>query len=282
MKLVRFGPAGQEKPGIVDSKGQIRDLSSVVSDINGEALTAAGLKKIAAASIDSLPLAPAGSRLGSCVARPGQFIAVGLNYVDHAHETGSPIPAEPILFNKTPNCVVGPHDNVMIPRNSTKLDWEVEIVIVIGEVTRYVSKDKALDHVAGYCVCNDISERAFQIERGGQWMKGKGSETFGPLGPWMVTKDEIKDVQNLDMWLDVNGKRMQTGNTKTMIFDVATIVSYISEFMVLEPGDIITTGTPPGVGLGMKPPVFLKAGDVMTLGIEGLGEQKQTVVPFKM
>ncbi len=282
MKLVRFGPAGQEKPGIVDSKGQIRDLSSVVSDINGEALTAAGLKKIASASIDSLPLAPAGSRLGSCVARPGQFIAVGLNYVDHAHETGSPIPAEPILFNKTPNCVVGPHDNVMIPRNSTKLDWEVEIVIVIGEVTRYVSKDKALDHVAGYCVCNDISERAFQIERGGQWMKGKGSETFGPLGPWMVTKDEIKDVQNLDMWLDVNGKRMQTGNTKTMIFDVATIVSYISEFMVLEPGDIITTGTPPGVGLGMKPPVFLKAGDVMTLGIEGLGEQKQTVVPFKM
>ena len=282
MKLVRFGPAGQEKPGIIDSKGQIRDLSSIVPDINGAALSAAGLKKIAAATIDALPLAPAGSRLGSCVARPGQFIAVGLNYVDHAHETGAEIPKEPILFNKTPNCVVGPHDNVMIPRNSTKLDWEVEIVIVIGEVTRYVSKDKALDHVAGYCVCNDISERAFQIERGGQWMKGKGSETFGPLGPWMVTKDEIKDVQNLNMCLDVNGKRMQTGNTKTMIFDVATIVSYISEFMVLEPGDIITTGTPPGVGLGMKPPVFLKAGDVMTLGIDGLGEQKQTVVPFRM
>ncbi len=282
MKLVRFGEVGKEKPGLVDKDGAIRDLSAHIADINGDTLAPAALAKLAALDPASLPLAPAGVRLGSCVARPQQFIAVGLNYADHAAETGAPIPAEPILFNKTPNCLVGPNDNVMVPKGSTKLDWEVELAIIIGSRTRYVDKDKALDHVAGYAVCDDVSERAFQIERSGQWMKGKGCETFGPLGPWMVTKDEIKDVQALGMWLDVNGKRMQTGSTKTMIFDVATIVSYISQFMVLEAGDIITTGTPPGVGMGKKPPQYLQPGDVITLGIEGLGDQKQTVVPFKM
>lgn len=219
-------------------------------------------------------------RLGAPVGRVGNFIAVGLNYADHAAETGAAIPTEPILFNKAPSCIVGPNDDVMLPKKSVKTDWEIELAIVIGERARYVSKKDAMSVVAGFCICNDVSEREFQIERGGQWMKGKGCETFGPLGPWLVTSDEIKDVQNLSMWLDVNGERMQTGSTKTMIFDVKTIVSYVSEFMVLEPGDVITTGTPPGVGLGMKPPRFLKAGDVMTLGIEGLGEQKQKVVAW--
>jgi 2-keto-4-pentenoate hydratase/2-oxohepta-3-ene-1,7-dioic acid hydratase in catechol pathway len=283
MKLVRYGPAGREKPGIVDANGKIRDLSKIVKDIDGEALSPRGLAKIKKAKIDKLPLVRGNPRLGSCVKRPGQFIAIGLNYTDHAHETGSPIPTEPVIFNKAPNCVVGPNDNVMIPKGSTKLDWEVELCIVIGSRARYLAKDKAMDAVAGFCVCNDVSERAFQIERGGQWTKGKGCETFGPIGPWMVTKDEIKNVQNLAMWLDVNGEKRQRGSTKTMIFDVKHIVWYVSQFMVLEPGDLITTGTPPGVGLGMKPnPQFLKAGDVMTLGIEGLGEQKQKVVPFKM
>jgi 2-keto-4-pentenoate hydratase/2-oxohepta-3-ene-1,7-dioic acid hydratase in catechol pathway len=281
MKLVRYGPAGREKPGIVDANGKIRDLSKIVKDIDGEALSPRGLAKIKKAKIDKLPLVRGNPRLGSCVKRPGQFIAIGLNYTDHAHETGSPIPTEPVIFNKAPNCVVGPNDNVMIPKGSTKLDWEVELCIVIGSRARYLAKDKAMDAVAGFCVCNDVSERAFQIERGGQWTKGKGCETFGPIGPWMVTKDEIKNVQNLAMWLDVNGEKRQRGSTKTMIFDVKHIVWYVSQFMVLEPGDLITTGTPPGVG--MKPnPQFLKAGDVMTLGIEGLGEQKQKVVPFKM
>lgn len=282
MKLVRYGAAGQEKPGLVDSKGHIRDLSAHIADIDGATLSPTSLAKLKALDPDKLPLVPEGTRLGGCVARPQQFIAVGLNYADHAAETGAQIPAEPILFNKTPNCIVGPNDNVMIPKGSTKLDWEVEIAIIIGSRTRYVEKDKAMDHVAGFCICNDVSERVFQAERSGQWMKGKGCETFGPLGPYLVTPDEIADVQNLGMWLDVNGQRMQTGSTKTMIFDCATLVSYISQFMVLEAGDVITTGTPPGVGLGKKPPVFLKAGDVMTLGIEGLGQQKQTVVPFKM
>jgi len=282
MKLVRYGAVGHEKPGLIDSKGRIRDLSAHIADIDGATISPASLAKLKALDADKLPLVAEGTRLGGCVARPQQFIAVGLNYVDHAIESGQPVPAEPVLFNKTPNCIIGANDNVMVPKGSTKLDWEVELAIVIGSRTRYVEKDQALAHVAGYAVCHDVSERQFQIERTGQWMKGKGCETFGPLGPYLVTADDIADVQALGMWLDVNGKRMQTGNTKTMIFDVATIVSYISQFMVLEAGDVITTGTPPGVGMGMKPPQYLKAGDVVTLGIDGLGEQKQTVVPFKM
>ncbi len=281
MKLVRYGAVGKEKPGLVDPEGKIRDLSGIVPDIAGDALTKKGLAKIAKANWEKLPLVKGKPRLGACVGNVGNFIAVGLNYADHAAETGAAIPTEPILFNKSRSCIVGPNDDVMLPKKSVKTDWEIELAIVIGERARYVSKKDALSVVAGFCVCNDVSERAYQIERGGQWMKGKGCETFGPLGPWLVTADEIKDVQKLGMWLDVNGERMQTGSTKTMIFDVKTIVSYISEFMVLEPGDVITTGTPPGVGLGMKPPRFLKAGDVMALGIEGLGDQKQTVVAWK-
>ncbi|GGF60217.1 2-hydroxyhepta-2,4-diene-1,7-dioate isomerase [Azorhizobium oxalatiphilum] len=282
MKLVRFGAAGQEKPGLIDSNGRIRDLSGIVPDIGGDVLTPQGLARIAAADPASLPLAPEGVRLGSCIARPGNFIAVGLNYADHAAETNNPIPEEPVLFNKAPNCVVGPNDDVMIPKGSLKLDWEVELVIVIDARARYVDEKDALKHVAGYAVCNDVSERHFQIERAGQWTKGKGSETFGPLGPWLVTTDEMPDTSALGMWLEVNGERVQNGSTKTMIFNVATLVSYISQFMVLDPGDAITTGTPPGVGLGFKPPRYLKAGDVMRLGIDGLGEQQQTVVPFKL
>jgi len=280
MKLVRFGQPGAEKPGLLDQQGRVRDLSGVVDDIAGAALTAEGLTKIRRADPAALPLAPSDARLGSCVGRVGNFVAVGLNYADHAAETGSPIPAEPILFNKAPSCIVGPNDDVVIPKASTRLDWEVELAIVIGEPAHYVHANNAFDYVAGFCVCNDVSERAFQIERGGQWMKGKSSPTFGPLGPWLVTPDEVSDVQNLSMWLDLNGERMQTGSTKTMIFDCAQLVSYISHFMLLEPGDVITTGTPPGVGLGMKPPRFLKAGDVMALGIEGLGEQRQRVVDY--
>jgi len=280
MKLVRFGPPGEEKPGLADQDGRIRDLSGVVPDIAGSVLTTDGLAKIRRVDPKALPIVPDGTRLGSCVGRVGNFVAVGLNYADHAAETGSPIPAEPILFNKAPSCVVGPNDDVIIPKASTRLDWEVELAIVIGEHASYVHANNAFDYVAGFCVCNDVSERAFQIERGGQWMKGKSSPTFGPLGPWLVTKDEVPDPQNLAMWLDVNGERMQTGSTKTMIFDCAQLVSYISHFMILEPGDVITTGTPPGVGLGMKPPRFLKAGDVMTLGIEGLGDQRQQVIDY--
>jgi 2,4-diketo-3-deoxy-L-fuconate hydrolase len=280
MKLVRFGPPGQEKPGLIDSDNQIRDLSGVVPDITGSVLSADGLKKIRGADPKSLPAAPSGTRLGPCVGRVGNFVAVGLNFADHAAETGSPIPAEPILFNKAPSCIVGPNDDVIIPKASEKTDWEVELAIVIGEPASYVHANNALDYVAGYCVCNDVSEREFQLERSGQWMKGKGCPTFGPLGPWLVTKDEIPDVQKLAMWLDVNGQRMQSGSTKTMIFDCAQLVSYISHFMILEPGDVITTGTPPGVGLGMKPPRFLKPGDVVTLGIEGLGEQRQQIVDY--
>ncbi|MFH1553719.1 MAG: fumarylacetoacetate hydrolase family protein [Pseudomonadota bacterium] len=280
MKLVRFGEKGREKPGLIDSTGKIRDISSLVQDISGDVLTPEGLARIRAADPQAFPLAPEGVRLGSCVARPGNFVAVGLNFADHAEETGNPIPAEPVLFNKAPNCVVGPNDDVMIPKGSTKLDWEVELLIVIGARARYVEKQDALKHVAGYAVCNDVSERAFQIERGGQWTKGKGSETFGPIGPWLVTSDEMSDTSDLAMWLEVNGEKVQNGSTRTMIFDPAYLVSYISQFMVLDPGDIITTGTPPGVGLGMKPPRYLKAGDVMRVGIAGLGEQRQTVVPF--
>lgn len=280
MKLVRFGAPGAEKPGLVDAGGVIRDLSGHVSDISGNELSPQGLAKLKAIDPNSLPAAPAGVRLGSPVGNVRNFIAVGLNYSDHAAETGAAIPTEPILFNKLPNCIVGPNDNVKIPKGSKKLDWEVEIAFVIGTRARYVEEKDALKHIAGYTICNDVSERHFQLERSGQWMKGKCAETFGPLGPWLVTTDEIADPQKLGMRLDVNGKRMQNGNTNTMIFSIAHQLHYISQFMVLEPGDVVTTGTPPGVGLGMKPPVFLKAGDVMVLEIDGLGRQQQTVVPF--
>src|SRR5690348_4024593 len=282
MKLVRFGAPGREKPGIVDKDGKIRDLSKIVPDIAGETLSPKGLAKIKKADLAKLPVVKSGTRLGPCVGGMRHFIAIGLNYADHAAETGAPIPKEPIIFQKAPTSLCGANDDTMIPKGSTKLDWEVEIAIVIGSRARYLSKKDAMNAVAGFCICNDVSERQFQIERGGQWTKGKGCESFGPLGPWLVTKDEIKNVNNLDMWTDVNGEKRQRGNTKTMIFDCAHIVWYCSQFFVMEPGDVITTGTPPGVGLGMKPPQFLKAGDVVTLGIEGLGEQRQKVVKFKM
>ena len=281
MKLVRFGKVGEEKPGLVDADGAIRDLSGVVPDISGPNLSKEKLAEIAKLDPASLPKVDAGVRLGPCVGNVGNFIAVGLNYADHAAETNSPIPSEPILFNKARSCIVGPNDDVMVPFASAKMDWEVELAIVIGKTASNVSEADALSIVAGFCLCNDVSERAWQTERGGQWMKGKGCPTFGPLGPWLVTPDEIADVQNLGMWLDVNGRRMQTGSTSTMIFGALYLVHYISQFMRLEAGDVITTGTPPGVGMGMKPPVYLKAGDVMTLGIEGLGSQRQTVVPYK-
>jgi 2-keto-4-pentenoate hydratase/2-oxohepta-3-ene-1,7-dioic acid hydratase in catechol pathway len=282
MKLVRFGAPGREKPGIVDKDGKIRDLSKIVPDIAGETLSPKGLARLRKTDISKLPVVKSGTRLGPCVGGMRHFIAIGLNYADHAAETGAAIPKEPIIFQKAPTSLCGPNDDTMIPKGSTKLDWECEIAIVIGSRARYLSKKDALDVVAGYCICNDVSERQFQQERGGQWTKGKGCETFGPLGPWLVTKDEIKNVNNLDMWTDVNGEKRQRGNTKTMIFDCAHIVWYCSQFFVMEPGDVITTGTPPGVGLGMKPPQFLKAGDVVTLGIEGLGQQRQKVVKFKM
>lgn len=278
MKLIRFGDKGNEKPGIIDAAGTIRDVSSIVSDYGPETLSPELLDKLASADLGSLPAAPEGVRIGSPVSRIGHFIAIGLNYADHAAETGAAIPSEPIVFSKAPNSLCGPNDDVLMPRGSQKLDWEVELAIVIGKRADYVGEKDALDYVLGYALCNDVSEREYQAERGGQWMKGKSAPTFGPLGPWIATRDEIADPQNLDMFLDVNGERCQTGNTKTMIFGVAHIVSYLSQFMVLEPGDVITTGTPPGVGLGMKPPRFLKAGDTMYLGVAGLGEQKQTVV----
>jgi 2,4-diketo-3-deoxy-L-fuconate hydrolase len=280
MKLVRFGQPGQEKPGLVDTDGTIRDLSGVVSDIDGRTLSRQSLDRLRGLDPKSLPAAPAGARIGPCVGNVRNFIAVGLNFADHAAETGSPIPAEPILFNKAPSCIVGPNDDVVIPRGSQKTDWEVELCIVIGERASYIGANEAMNYVAGFCICNDVSEREYQLERSGQWMKGKGCPTFGPIGPWLVTPDEIADVHSLSMWLDVNGEKMQRGSTKTMIFNVPKIVSYTSHFMILEPGDVITTGTPPGVGLGMKPPKFLKAGDVVTLGIEGLGEQRQRFVAY--
>ena len=282
MKLVRFGSAGKEKPGIIDKNGKIRDLSKVVKDIDAEALSPSGLARIRKANIDKLPKVAGNPRLGACVARPSNFIAIGLNYADHAAEAGMKLPPEPIIFNKAPSCICGPNDNTITPKGSTKLDWEIELGIVIGSRGRYLSKERAMSVVAGYCLSNDVSERVFQIERAGQWTKGKSSETFGPLGPWLVTKDEIKDPQGLDMWLDVNGQKRQRGNTKTMVFDCRYIVWCCSQYFVLEPGDVVTTGTPPGVGLGMKPPTFLKAGDVMKLSIEGLGTQQQKVVPFKL
>ena len=278
MKLLRFGPSGTEKPGLIDADGQIRDLSGVVDDIAGDALSDAGLAKIAAIDPATLPLAPAGSRYGPCVARVGKFICIGLNYADHAAESNLPVPDEPVLFMKATSAIVGPNDEVLKPRGSTKLDWEVELGLVIGKKASYVSEAEALDYVAGFCTINDVSERNFQTERGGTWDKGKGCDTFGPIGPWLVTKDEAGDVNNLKMWLDVNGKRFQNGTTSTMVFKPAFLVHYVSQFMSLHPGDVISTGTPPGVGLGQKPdPIYLNVGDVMELGIEGLGTQKQTV-----
>ncbi len=278
MKLIRFGEKGSEKPGVIDAAGKIRDVSSIVSDYSPETLSPELIAKLSQADLSALPTAPEGARIGAPVSRVGHFIAIGLNYADHAEETGLPIPAEPIVFSKAPSSLSGPNDDVLLPRGSEKLDWEVELAFVIGKRCDYVEEKDALDHVLGYALCNDVSERAYQAERGGQWIKGKSAPTFGPLGPWIATPDEIADPQNLSMFLDVNGERVQNGSTKTMIFSVAHIISYLSQFMVLEPGDVITTGTPPGVGLGMKPPRFLKAGDTMYLGIEGLGEQRQTVV----
>lgn len=277
MRLVRYGEAGNEKPGLIDDDHVLRDLSEDVGDIAGEFLGRAQMERIRAIDPKSLAKADPSHRIGSPVGRVGNFIAVGLNYSDHAKETGADIPKEPILFNKAPSCIVGPHDDVVVPRGSDKLDWEVEIAIVIGDEASYVSEADAMDHVAGFCLCHDVSERSFQIERGGQWMKGKSAPTFGPLGPWLVTPDTLGDPQAVDLWLDVNGERMQTGSTATMIFGVRTLVSYISQFMRLMPGDVITTGTPPGVGMGMKPPVFLKPGDIVTLGGTHLGEQRQTI-----
>ena len=283
MKLVRYGSAGKEKPGIVDANGKIRDLSRIVPDIDGTMLATGGLAKIKAANIKRLKPVPGKPRLGPCIGNVRNFIGIGLNYSDHAAEAGMPIPKEPIIFNKAPTSLCGPNDNTIVPKESTKLDYEVELGIVIGKRARYLEKNKAMSAVAGYFLSNDVSERSFQIDRsGGQWNKGKGCETFGPIGPWFVTRDEVKDPQNLDMWLDVNGERRQTGNTRTMIFGVEHLVWYCSQFFVMEPGDIIVTGTPPGVGLGIKPaPQFLQAGDVVTLGIQGLGEQRQTVVELK-
>ena len=278
MKLLRYGALGAERPGIVDSQGRIRDLSALVADISGEALLPDALSRLASVDITTLPLVEGNPRIGACVGQIGKMICVGLNYSDHAAESGMPVPKEPILFIKVTSAICGPNDQIEIPRNSHKTDWEVELGVVIGRPAKYVAIEDALTHVAGYCVINDVSEREFQLERGSQWDKGKGCDTFGPTGPWLVTSEEVPDPQALHMWLDVDGKRYQDGNTKTMVFGVAHLVSYISQFMSLQPGDVISTGTPPGVGLGQKPPVFLKPGQTIRLGIEGLGEQTQMTV----
>ena len=280
MKLVRHGDRGAEKPGMIDPEGMIRDLSGIVRDVAGPALARAYLDRIRAIDPLSLPVVPTGTRLGPCVGATRNFLAIGLNYADHAAETGAAIPSEPIVFNKAPSCICGPEDDLILPKGSAKTDWEVELAVVIGATASYVHANEALSYVAGICVCNDVSEREFQMERGGTWTKGKGCPTFGPLGPWLVTLDEVPDLRGLSMFLDVNGERMQTGSTATMIFDVAQIVAYLSHFMILEPGDVITTGTPPGVGLARKPPLYLKSGDVVSLGIDGLGQQRQAVVAF--
>jgi len=277
MKLLRHGPRGAEKPGLLDAQGRIRNLSAHVDDIAGRWLLPEGLAEIAALPVDSLPLVDASSRLGACVAGTGKFVCIGLNYSDHAAETGAAVPSEPVIFMKATSTIQGPDDPVEIPRGSTKTDWEVELGVVIGKTAKYVSEAEALDHVAGYCVVNDLSEREFQIERQGQWTKGKSCDTFGPIGPWLVTKDEVPDPQALDMWLEVNGHRYQNGSTRTMVYGVAHIVSYLSQFMSLHPGDVISTGTPPGVGLGLKPPTYLKPGDRIELEIRGLGRQRQQV-----
>jgi ureidoglycolate lyase len=278
MKLLRYGAAGEEKPGILDNGGIIRSLENIVPDIDGSTLSDETLKKIASIDLSELPAVDASTRIGACVNNVGKFLCIGLNYADHAAESGMPIPSEPEVFTKATSAICGPNDDVVKPKNSTKLDWEVELAIVIGKEASYVSEEDAINHIGGFCVCNDVSERAFQLERGSQWDKGKGCDTFGPIGPWLVTKDSIADPQNLDMWLEVNGHRYQNGNTSTMIFKPAFIVSYLSQFMSLQPGDVISTGTPPGVGLGQNPPVYLNEGDIISLGIEGLGEQLQTVV----
>ncbi|MEP7006535.1 MAG: fumarylacetoacetate hydrolase family protein [Sphingomonas bacterium] len=281
MKLLRYGPVGQEKPGLLDAEGRIRDLSGHVSDLGAAEISPAGLAELAAIDPASLPLVEGSPRFGVPVAGTRKFLAIGLNYADHAAESNMPIPPEPIFFTKAVSCLQGPNDTVMIPRGSVKTDWEVELGVIIGSRASYVTEAEAPDYVAGYCTINDLSERDFQLNRGGTWDKGKGCDTFGPVGPWLVTADEVGDPQNLDMWLEVNGKRVQTGSSKTMIFGVAKLVSYLSEFLTLEPGDIITTGTPPGVGMGQKPePWFLKPGDVVTLGIEKLGDQRQDVIAW--
>ena len=281
MKLVRFGQPGSEKPGLIDSQGNIRDLSAHVSDFAGAALSPASLDKLRAIDPASLPLVPEGVRIGAPVAGTRNFIAIGLNYADHAKETNQEIPAEPILFNKAPNCIVGPNDDIMYPKDARHMDWEVEIAFVVGTKARYVEEKDAMAHIAGFCLCNDVSERRFQVKHAGQWVKGKSAETFGPLGPFLATPDEIADVQNLAMSLDVNGERKQTGSTATMIFSIPFLLAYISRFMVLDPGDVVTTGTPPGVGSAKKPPEYLKAGDELLLRVEGLGEQRSKVIPFQ-
>jgi ureidoglycolate lyase len=279
MKLLRYGPVGQEKPGILDQAGKIRDLSAHIKDVNGAALDDATLAKIRALDLQSLPVVDGNPRIGACVGNIGKFICIGLNYADHAAESGLPIPAEPVVFNKWTSAVVGPNDDVKIPRGSKKTDWEVELGVVIGKAASYIEEKDALSHIAGYCVVNDVSEREYQTERGGTWDKGKGCDTFGPIGPWLVTRDEVANPNNLQLWLEVDGKRYQNGNTNTMIFNVPFIISYLSKFMSLQPGDVISTGTPPGVGMGVKPnPVYLTAGQTMRLSIEGLGEQQQKTI----
>ncbi|CAN7776492.1 fumarylacetoacetate hydrolase family protein [Cupriavidus necator] len=280
MKLIRYGAAGQERPGMVDEQGRIRDLSAHIPDVMGDTISPESVARLAAIDPATLPLVEGSPRVGPCVGAVGKMVCVGLNYSDHAAESNMAIPTEPVLFMKATSAIVGPNDDVEIPVRAEKVDWEVELGVVIGKTARYVSKADALDHVAGYCIVNDVSERAYQLERGGQWDKGKSCDTFGPMGPWLVTRDEVPDAQALALWLEVDGKRYQNGNTSTMIFDVPTLVSYISQFMSLQPGDVISTGTPPGVGFGQKPaPVYLGAGQVMRLGITGLGEQRQRTVP---
>ncbi|MDE1910367.1 MAG: ureidoglycolate lyase [Pseudomonas sp.] len=279
MKLLRYGEKGQERPALLDADGRLRDLSAHISDIAGDALLPHNLARLQELDPACLPLVPGNPRLGACVGQVGKFICIGLNYADHAAETGAPIPDEPIIFNKWTSAIVGPNDTIEIPRHSTKTDWEVELGVVIGQGGRYIEESQAMQHVAGYCVINDVSEREFQLERGGTWDKGKGCDTFGPLGPWLVSRDEIADPHQLSIWLEVDGHRYQNGNTRTMIFQIPKLISYLSQFMSLQPGDVISTGTPPGVGLGIKPtPVYLKPGQKIRLGIEGLGEQNQTTV----
>ncbi|SKA30416.1 fumarylacetoacetate hydrolase family protein [Consotaella salsifontis] len=281
MRLVRYGETGHEKPGLIDEENHLRDLSLEVPDFSGEGLSRHQMDRIRALDVKSLPKADPSHRIGPCVGNVGNFLAVGLNYADHARETGAAIPSEPILFNKAPSCLAGPQDELILPKGSETTDWEVEIAAVIGTPALYVSQEQALDHVAGFCLCNDVSERTYQKERGGQWVKGKSFPTFGQLGPWLVTPEELEDPQSVDLWLDVNGERMQTGSTATMIFSIANVISYASQFMRLMPGDVITTGTPPGVGMGMNPKRFLKAGDIVTLGGGRLGEQRHVVKAFE-
>jgi ureidoglycolate lyase len=277
MKLLRYGPQGQEKPGLLDQDGKIRDLSGVIPDIVGEVLSDEGLRRLRGLSPSSLPLVEGNPRIGPCVGQVGKLVCIGLNYSDHAAESGLTVPPEPVVFMKATSCICGPNDGIEIPRGAEKTDWEVELGLVIGKAAKYVEEAKALDHVAGYCIVNDVSERSFQVERSGQWTKGKSADTFGPIGPWLVTRDEVPDPQSLGMWLEVDGQRFQDGSTRTMVFGAAFLISYLSQFMSLQPGDVIATGTPPGVGMGRKPPVFLRPGNRVRLGIDGLGEQEQLV-----